>query len=37
LREAVAAGCDDLIAYARIPGCPLPFAELALVNHVAAR
>lgn len=29
LREAVAAGCDDLIACAATPRCPLPFAELA--------
>jgi DNA-binding transcriptional MerR regulator len=28
LREAVAAGCDDLVACASRPGCPLPFAEL---------
>lgn len=27
LREAVAAGCDDLAACARSPRCPLPFAE----------
>lgn len=29
LREAVAAGCDDLVDCATRPGCPLPFAELA--------
>lgn len=29
LREAVAAGCDDLVACASRPGCPLPFAALA--------
>ena len=29
LREAVAAGCDDLVGCASRPGCPLPFAELA--------
>jgi DNA-binding transcriptional MerR regulator len=29
LRGAVAAGCDDLVACASRPGCPLPFAELA--------
>ena len=29
LREAIEAGCDDLVACASIPGCPLPFAELA--------
>jgi MerR family transcriptional regulator, mercuric resistance operon regulatory protein len=29
LRHALAAGCDDLVACAGIPGCPLPFAELA--------
>jgi DNA-binding transcriptional MerR regulator len=28
LREAAAAGCDDLVACASRPGCPLPFAEL---------
>lgn len=28
LREAVDAGCDDLIACADTPCCPLPFAEL---------
>lgn len=29
LREAVAAGCDDLVECASRPGCPLPFADLA--------
>jgi MerR family mercuric resistance operon transcriptional regulator len=29
LREAVDAGCDDLIACADAPHCPLPLAELA--------
>ncbi|MGI8330415.1 MerR family transcriptional regulator [Actinomadura scrupuli] len=29
LQAAVAAGCDDLIACAGRPCCPLPFAELA--------
>jgi DNA-binding transcriptional MerR regulator len=29
LREAVDAGCDDLLTCAGSPGCPLPFAELA--------
>ncbi|MET8353255.1 MULTISPECIES: MerR family transcriptional regulator [unclassified Micromonospora] len=29
LREAVAAGCDDLVACADSPCCPLPFVELA--------
>jgi DNA-binding transcriptional MerR regulator len=33
LREAVAAGCDDLVACASRPGCPLPFAELATGGH----
>ncbi|QXJ25054.1 MerR family transcriptional regulator [Actinomadura graeca] len=28
LREAVDAGCDDLIACARQPRCPLPFTDL---------
>ncbi|HEU4541275.1 MAG TPA: MerR family transcriptional regulator [Jiangellaceae bacterium] len=30
LRAALAAGCDDLIECAESPGCPLPFAELAV-------
>jgi DNA-binding transcriptional MerR regulator len=29
LRDAIEAGCDDLLACASLPGCPLPFAELA--------
>jgi DNA-binding transcriptional MerR regulator len=29
LRQAVAAGCDDLVACAEQPCCPLPFAEFA--------
>ncbi len=29
LRTALAAGCDDLIACAETPCCPLPFTELA--------
>ena len=29
LVAAIDAGCDDLSACARTPGCPLPFAELA--------
>lgn len=29
LREAVDAGCDDLVECAGTPGCPLPFADLA--------
>lgn len=29
LRAAVAAGCDDLVACAHSPNCPLPFADLA--------
>jgi MerR family mercuric resistance operon transcriptional regulator len=29
LQEAVAAGCDDLVACATNPCCPLPFAALA--------
>ncbi|GAA2070737.1 MerR family transcriptional regulator [Actinomadura alba] len=29
LREAIDAGCDDLIACAGQPCCPLPFADLA--------
>ncbi|MQA24183.1 MAG: MerR family transcriptional regulator [Micromonosporaceae bacterium] len=36
LRAAVAAGCDDLVACAESPCCPLPFAELGHrgVDHV---
>jgi hypothetical protein len=30
LRQAVDAGCDDLMACAESPCCPLPFAELVL-------
>lgn len=29
LRDALAAGCEDLVECAGTPGCPLPFAELA--------
>lgn len=29
LRDAIDAGCEDLIECASIPGCPLPFADLA--------
>lgn len=29
LRQAVAAGCDDLLACSESPHCPLPFDELA--------
>jgi hypothetical protein len=29
LRAALRAGCDDLVACAAEPDCPLPFAELA--------
>jgi MerR family mercuric resistance operon transcriptional regulator len=29
LRQAVAAGCDDLVACAQSDRCPLPFADLA--------
>ena len=29
LRAALDAGCDDLVACASTPGCPLPFIELA--------
>nr|WP_225954860.1 MerR family transcriptional regulator [Kibdelosporangium phytohabitans] len=28
LRAALAAGCDDLIACAGVPGCPLPFTAV---------
>ncbi|WP_179749184.1 MerR family transcriptional regulator [Microlunatus parietis] len=27
LRNAIAAGCDDLLECVSIPGCPIPFAE----------
>ncbi|WP_326555376.1 MerR family transcriptional regulator [Micromonospora sp. NBC_01813] len=38
LREAVAAGCDDLVACADSPCCPLPFVELTVkeTDHVEA-
>jgi MerR family mercuric resistance operon transcriptional regulator len=29
LREALRVGCDDLVACASIPDCPLPFSDLA--------
>ncbi|MFY1616944.1 MerR family transcriptional regulator [Micromonospora sp. WMMD736] len=29
LRDAISAGCDDLVTCAASPRCPLPFAELA--------
>jgi len=32
LREAVKAGCDDLIACADSPCCPLPFTDLVLTT-----
>ncbi|MEV2237580.1 MerR family transcriptional regulator [Micromonospora sp. NPDC049891] len=35
LRSAVSAGCDDLVACADSPCCPLPFAELAERNDNA--
>lgn len=33
LRDAIDAGCDDLIACAAQPCCPLPFAELVRTDH----
>jgi MerR family transcriptional regulator, mercuric resistance operon regulatory protein len=30
LRDALEAGCADLVECAETPGCPLPFAELAV-------
>lgn len=33
LREAIDAGCDDLITCAGQPCCPLPFTELARRDH----
>ncbi|GAA4571230.1 Hg(II)-responsive transcriptional regulator [Micromonospora coerulea] len=35
LRAAISAGCDDLVACAGSPCCPLPFAELAERNDHA--
>lgn len=35
LRAAVDAGCDDLMACAGQPCCPIPFAAIALVSPVA--
>ncbi len=35
LRQAVAAGCDDLITCAENPCCPLPFTELAQGDTIA--
>ena len=33
LRQALAAGCDDLVACADSPCCPLPFVELVTVTR----
>jgi MerR family transcriptional regulator, mercuric resistance operon regulatory protein len=35
LREAVNAGCDDLIDCAASPACPLPFADLGTADQPA--
>jgi DNA-binding transcriptional MerR regulator len=35
LRQALAAGCDDLVSCAGSPCCPLPLAELAVGEHHA--
>lgn len=32
LREAMTVGCDDLVACAHDPACPLPFADLATMS-----
>lgn len=37
LREALAAGCDDLVDCASSDHCPLPFAELAAPSSTGAR
>ena len=37
LREAMTAGCDDLIACAGSPCCPLPFSDLITVDRPVAR
>jgi MerR family transcriptional regulator, mercuric resistance operon regulatory protein len=37
LRQAIDAGCDDLVACAATVGCPLPFAELAEGSMDAGR
>ncbi len=34
LRDAIAAGCDDLVACSHAPCCPLPFAALAKPGDV---
>lgn len=36
LRAAVAAGCDDLVACAASPGCPVPFVELTRERNAEA-
>jgi hypothetical protein len=33
LREAVDAGCDDMLACAGSPCCPLPFTDLVLTTR----
>lgn len=33
LRAALEAGCEDLLACAHTPRCPLPFAEFAAATH----
>lgn len=33
LRDALEAGCEDLIECAGTPGCPIPFADLAATNQ----
>lgn len=37
LREALAAGCDDLVECASSDCCPLPFVELAMPSSTGAR
>jgi DNA-binding transcriptional MerR regulator len=37
LRDALAAGCDDLIVCAEEPCCPLPFADLVEMQPDAGR
>lgn len=33
LRDAIAAGCDDLLECVTIPGCPIPFPDVVEGRH----